>query len=95
MKSLLIRGEKFVYGIDLDVKLRFLSPYQMQRPMQNDRGCIYLGSIPRGFEEPEMKRFFSQFGTVTRLRLSRNPKVCIYVISHHFYFTSTIYSDWS
>lgn len=49
----------------------------MSSKKHNERGCIYLGSIPRGFEEIEMKKFFSQFGTVTRIRLSRNPKVCI------------------
>eukprot|EP00898_Chlorokybus_atmophyticus_P000020 jgi/Chlat1/1018/Chrsp109S01462 len=35
---------------------------------------VYVGHIPHGFFEKEMKGFFSQFGTVTRLRLSRNKK---------------------
>jgi nucleolar protein 15 len=30
--------------------------------------------VPRGFFEPQMKKYFSQFGRVTRLRLSRNKK---------------------
>lgn len=30
--------------------------------------------IPHGFFEPQMKKYFSQFGTVRRLRLSRNKK---------------------
>merc|ERR1719506_1665379 len=38
------------------------------------RGVIYLGHIPKGFFEPQMKTYFSQFGTVTRLRLSRSKK---------------------
>ncbi|CAH7668478.1 hypothetical protein PPACK8108_LOCUS2990, partial [Phakopsora pachyrhizi] len=37
-------------------------------------GVIYLGRIPHGFYENEMKSYFSQFGTVLRLRLSRNRK---------------------
>ncbi|KAK3216440.1 hypothetical protein GRF29_8g3287650 [Pseudopithomyces chartarum] len=37
-------------------------------------GVIYLGRIPHGFFEPQMKKYFSQFGTVRRLRLSRNKK---------------------
>ncbi|KAF8544040.1 hypothetical protein BDD12DRAFT_817673 [Trichophaea hybrida] len=37
-------------------------------------GIIYLGRIPHGFYEHEMRAYFSQFGTVTRLRLSRNKK---------------------
>lgn len=36
------------------------------------RGTVYLGRIPHGFFEKEMKGFFSQFGKVTRLRLARN-----------------------
>lgn len=35
---------------------------------------VYLGRIPHGFYEKEMKAYFSQFGKVTRLRLSRNKK---------------------
>ncbi|RIB19112.1 hypothetical protein C2G38_1289857 [Gigaspora rosea] len=38
------------------------------------RGVIYLGRIPHGFYENEMKSYFSQFGTVTRLKLYRNKK---------------------
>ncbi|KAJ3368882.1 hypothetical protein GGF31_006017 [Allomyces arbusculus] len=38
------------------------------------RGVVYLGRIPHGFYEKEMKEYFSQFGQVTRLRLSRNKK---------------------
>lgn len=37
-------------------------------------GIIYLGRIPHGFYEHEMRAYFSQFGAVTRLRLSRNKK---------------------
>jgi len=38
-------------------------------------GVIYLGHIPRGFFELQMKKFFSQFGKITRLRLARNARV--------------------
>ena len=41
------------------------------------RAVIYVGHIPFGFFEEQMKQFFSQFGNVTRLRLARNPKVCL------------------
>ncbi|TGZ79580.1 RNA-binding domain-containing protein, partial [Ascodesmis nigricans] len=37
-------------------------------------GIVYLGRIPHGFYEHEMRSYFSQFGTVSRLRLSRNKK---------------------
>ena len=37
-------------------------------------GVIYVGRIPHGFYEHEMRQYFSQFGPVLNLRLSRNPK---------------------
>lgn len=37
-------------------------------------GVIYVGRIPHGFYEQEMKQYFSQFGNITNLRLSRNRK---------------------
>jgi nucleolar protein 15 len=38
-------------------------------------GVVYLGRIPHGFYEEEMHSYFSQFGKVLQLRLSRNKKV--------------------
>lgn len=35
-------------------------------------GVIYLGRIPHGFYEEQMHSYFSQFGDISRLRLSRN-----------------------
>ncbi|MES1909665.1 MAG: hypothetical protein MHM6MM_002367 [Cercozoa sp. M6MM] len=46
---------------------------QAAGPAQASR-VIYLGHLPHGFFETQMRGFFSQFGEVTRLRLSRNPK---------------------
>ncbi|XP_003218165.1 MKI67 FHA domain-interacting nucleolar phosphoprotein [Anolis carolinensis] len=37
-------------------------------------GVIYVGHLPRGLYEPQLREYFSQFGTVTRLRLSRSKK---------------------
>ncbi|KAG2202876.1 hypothetical protein INT46_007556 [Mucor plumbeus] len=39
-----------------------------------EKGVVYLGRIPHGFYEKEMKGYFSQFGDISRLRLSRNKK---------------------
>ncbi|KAI9634478.1 uncharacterized protein MKK02DRAFT_12053, partial [Dioszegia hungarica] len=36
------------------------------------KGTLYLGRIPHGFYEDEMKEYFGQFGEVSRLRLARN-----------------------
>ncbi|KAA6428446.1 MAG: MKI67 FHA domain-interacting nucleolar phospho -like [Trebouxia sp. A1-2] len=35
---------------------------------------IYIGQLPHGFYEEQLKGFFDQFGLVTRLRVSRNNK---------------------
>jgi len=40
-----------------------------------DRGVVYLSRIPHGFYEDQLRAYFSQFGDITRLRLSRNKKV--------------------
>jgi nucleolar protein 15 len=43
-------------------------------PFPSVPGTIYLGHIPHGFFEKQMHSYFSQFGTITRLRLSRNRR---------------------
>jgi nucleolar protein 15 len=35
---------------------------------------VYVGHIPHGFFEKQMKEYFSQFGHVAKIRLSRNKK---------------------
>lgn len=35
---------------------------------------LYIGRIPHGFHEPQMRSYFSQFGSITNLRLARNKK---------------------
>ena len=35
---------------------------------------LYIGHVPHGFYEEQMRGYFSQFGEVSRLRLSRNKK---------------------
>ncbi|KAF5015773.1 hypothetical protein F66182_12771, partial [Fusarium sp. NRRL 66182] len=38
----------------------------------NEPGTVYVGRIPHGFYEHQMRAYFSQFGEISRLRLSRN-----------------------
>ncbi|KAJ7127133.1 hypothetical protein C8R44DRAFT_617737 [Mycena epipterygia] len=45
-----------------------------KRQPTGDRGVLFLGRIPHGFYEDQLKAYFSQFGTITRLRVSRNKK---------------------
>ncbi|CAD6574023.1 MAG: hypothetical protein TREMPRED_000991 [Tremellales sp. Tagirdzhanova-0007] len=47
---------------------------QAQKKKDGRRGTLYLGRIPHGFYEEEMREYFGQFGEVTRLRLARNRK---------------------
>ncbi|XP_057293544.1 MKI67 FHA domain-interacting nucleolar phosphoprotein-like [Hydractinia symbiolongicarpus] len=37
-------------------------------------GTMYIGHIPRGFYENEIRAYFSQFGTVNKVRLARSKK---------------------
>lgn len=40
----------------------------------SDSNVVYIGRIPHGFYEHQMLSYFSQFGTITRLRLARNRR---------------------
>ncbi|OMP83617.1 putative RNA-binding protein, partial [Diplodia seriata] len=37
-------------------------------------GVIYIGRVPHGFYEHQMKAYFTQFGQVNRVRVARNKK---------------------
>ena len=39
-----------------------------------DKGIIYIGHLPKGFNENELKSFFAQFGTISKLRVARSAK---------------------
>jgi len=47
---------------------------RMKKDPKEPRGVVYIGHLPTGFFEPQMREFLAQFGTVTRLRLSRSKK---------------------
>ncbi|OJD31042.1 ribosomal biogenesis protein gar2 [Diplodia corticola] len=40
----------------------------------NSTGVIYIGRVPHGFYEHQMKAYFTQFGEVKRVRVARNKK---------------------
>lgn len=46
-------------------------------------GVVYVGRIPHGFYEHEMRQYFTQFGAISKLRLSRNKRTGA---SKHFAF---------
>lgn len=37
-------------------------------------GVVYVGRIPHGFYETEMRKYFSQFGNIKNIRISRNKR---------------------
>ncbi|WLF81467.1 nucleolar protein [Lodderomyces elongisporus] len=41
---------------------------------KSKRGVIYIGRLPSGFQESELRTYFTQFGNITQLILSRNKK---------------------
>ncbi|KAL9236537.1 hypothetical protein vseg_011193 [Gypsophila vaccaria] len=43
-------------------------------PISNKATVLYIGRIPHGFYEDEMRGFFQQFGSVKRLKVARNVK---------------------
>ncbi|KAJ9159835.1 hypothetical protein P3X46_025299 [Hevea brasiliensis] len=45
-----------------------------QKEQKNTATVLYIGRIPHGFYEKEMEAYFSQFGTIKRLRIARNKK---------------------
>ncbi len=52
-------------------------PLKLVHFKTEDRGVLFLGRIPHGFHEDQMRGYFNQFGDVTRLRLSRNKRVSV------------------
>ncbi|KAI5248666.1 RNA-binding domain-containing protein [Aureobasidium subglaciale] len=45
---------------------------EAQQDDENTPGVIYIGRLPHGFFEAQMREYFSQFGDITHLRMARN-----------------------
>ncbi|THW79523.1 RNA-binding domain-containing protein [Aureobasidium pullulans] len=43
-----------------------------QQDDENTPGVVYIGRLPHGFFEAQMREYFSQFGDITHLRMARN-----------------------
>lgn len=67
-----------VGSIPKKAKKGILKPTSDEKP-----GVVYVGRIPHGFYEHEMRQYFTQFGAISRLRLSRNKRTGA---SKHFAF---------
>ncbi|KAH7040480.1 uncharacterized protein B0I36DRAFT_259765 [Microdochium trichocladiopsis] len=51
--------------------------------VNEEPGVVYIGRLPHGFYEHELRGYFSQFGEISKLRLSRNKQTGA---SKHFAF---------
>lgn len=43
-------------------------------PIKANRGVVYVNHIPHGFYEEQLKKYFAQFGDVTRVRVARSEQ---------------------
>merc|ERR1712060_616203 len=59
-----------------EMKQRRLSRrfHKLKVTKESTRGVLYVGHLPKGFNETELKNFFQQFGQVTKLRVARSVK---------------------
>lgn len=61
--------------IKLNKNLDKTVPSEVKSPKaSSDRGVVYLGHVPHGFYENEMKNYFSQFGEVTNVNIPKSKK---------------------
>jgi len=44
------------------------------KDLDGSKGIVYIGHLPKGFEEKELEKFFGQFGSIDKLRVSRSKK---------------------
>merc|ERR1719498_8164 len=49
-----------------------IAEYGGNYKLDKSKGVMYLGHIPDGFMEAQMRKYFKQYGSVFRIRLSRN-----------------------
>lgn len=41
---------------------------------RDNSGIVYVGRLPHGFYEKQLREYFGQFGTISKLRMSRNKR---------------------
>lgn len=51
-----------------------------EAPKEDNKGVVYIGHLPYGFEEAGLRKFFEQFGSITRLKMPRSKKVSIVIV---------------
>lgn len=59
-------------GVPAIEKAKIKKVKAAQRSAAQGPGFVYIGRVPHGFYEHQMRAYFGQFGNISRLRLSRN-----------------------
>ena len=70
------QAEKKIKKTASEMRVRRLSRrfHKLKVKSGKGRSVLYVGHLPKGFNETELKNFFTQFGEVTKLRVSRSVK---------------------
>jgi len=76
-------------ALDIEKQEEFNKNLEELNDEEIDYGTIYVGHLPRGFYEDEMKAYFSQFGTVSKVRLARSKKTGGYKGYGYVQFTNS------
>lgn len=58
----------------MSTEVKHIKKTRTYDPIKANRGVVYVNHIPHGFYEEQMKKFFAQFGDVTRVRVARSEK---------------------
>ncbi len=67
-------GEKVAKVVPSQISRRF-NKLRVKSGELDKKGIVYVGHLPKGFNEQELKKFFEQFGQVPKIRVSRSKKV--------------------
>lgn len=62
------------HELDFKKKIQESKKSRSKKFQELTPGVVYVGHLPRGLFEPQLKEYFEQFGKVRRLRLSRSKK---------------------
>ena len=54
--------------------MRFKKIEWISKKDKENRGVLYMGHVPNGFNEDEIKEFFTQFGEVTWYWVARSKR---------------------
>ncbi|KAK9876072.1 hypothetical protein WA026_011182 [Henosepilachna vigintioctopunctata] len=72
-KAIKSKIKKGTIQVSDTIRKRVKSTANSYSDLEN-RGLVYIGHIPHGFYEEEMKQYFSQFGSVTNVKVCRSRK---------------------